>query len=94
MTQLPPIRNTMPARHVVAERYSLFSEVALPPPLMALWYVLLILDSMQHCPIFTGTPAGVGKAHGIQLQPGNVLTSTIEGIGSIRNTVINQPTMI
>lgn len=35
--------------------------------------------------IFTGTPAGVGKAHGISLQPGNVLTSTIEGIGSIRN---------
>lgn len=38
--------------------------------------------------IFTGTPAGVGKAHGIALQPGNVLTSTIEGIGSIRNTFI------
>lgn len=35
--------------------------------------------------IFTGTPAGVGKAHGIILQPGNVLTSTIEGIGTIRN---------
>lgn len=35
--------------------------------------------------IFTGTPAGVGKAHGISLQPGNVLTSTIEGIGSLRN---------
>lgn len=35
--------------------------------------------------IFTGTPAGVGKAHGISLQPGNVLTSTIEGIGMIRN---------
>lgn len=36
--------------------------------------------------IFTGTPAGVGKAHGIILQPGNVLTSTIEGIGTIRNS--------
>ena len=36
--------------------------------------------------IFTGTPAGVGKAHGIAMQPGNVLTSTIESIGSIRNT--------
>ena len=39
--------------------------------------------------IFTGTPAGVGKAHGIQMQHGNVLTSTIEGIGSIRNTFTN-----
>lgn len=38
--------------------------------------------------IFTGTPAGVGKAHGISMQPGNVLTSTIDGVGSIRNTFI------
>src|SRR5699024_7198434 len=38
--------------------------------------------------IFTGTPAGVGKAHGIAMQPGNVLTSTIDGIGSIRNTFV------
>ena len=38
--------------------------------------------------IFTGTPAGVGKAHGIAMQPGNVLTSTLEGVGSIRNTFI------
>lgn len=38
--------------------------------------------------IFTGTPAGVGKAHGITLQPGNVLTSTIEGIGSLRNEFV------
>jgi 2-keto-4-pentenoate hydratase/2-oxohepta-3-ene-1,7-dioic acid hydratase in catechol pathway len=41
--------------------------------------------------LFTGTPAGVGKAHGISLQPGNVLTSTIEGIGSIRNAFIAHP---
>ncbi|MGW6174085.1 fumarylacetoacetate hydrolase family protein [Arthrobacter sp. NPDC055138] len=38
--------------------------------------------------IFTGTPAGVGKAHGIALQPGNVLTSTVEGIGSLRNEFV------
>ena len=38
--------------------------------------------------IFTGTPAGVGKAHGISLQPGNVLTSTIEGIGTMRNEFV------
>ncbi|MCQ2001011.1 fumarylacetoacetate hydrolase family protein [Arthrobacter zhaoxinii] len=38
--------------------------------------------------IFTGTPAGVGKAHGIALQPGNVLTSTVEGIGTLRNEFV------
>lgn len=38
--------------------------------------------------VFTGTPAGVGKARGITLKPGNVLTSTIEGIGSLRNQLV------
>ncbi len=38
--------------------------------------------------IFTGTPAGVGMARGIYLQPGDVLTSTIAGIGSLRNEFI------
>lgn len=38
--------------------------------------------------IFTGTPAGVGKAHGIALQPGDILTSTITSVGSIRNRLI------
>ncbi|MDQ2739905.1 MAG: fumarylacetoacetate hydrolase family protein [Actinomycetota bacterium] len=35
--------------------------------------------------IFTGTPAGVGIARGIYLKPGDVLTSTIAGVGSLRN---------
>lgn len=35
--------------------------------------------------IFTGTPAGVGMARGIYLRSGDVLTSTITGIGSLRN---------
>lgn len=38
--------------------------------------------------IFTGTPAGVGMARGIFLKPGDVLTSTIEGIGTLRNEFI------
>jgi 2,4-diketo-3-deoxy-L-fuconate hydrolase len=38
--------------------------------------------------IFTGTPAGVGMARGVFLQAGDVLTSTIEGLGSIRNTFV------
>lgn len=35
--------------------------------------------------IFTGTPAGVGMSYGIFLKPGDILTSTRDGIGSIRN---------
>jgi len=38
--------------------------------------------------IFTGTPAGVGMARGVFLQSGDVLTSTIEGLGSIRNNFV------
>ena len=40
--------------------------------------------------IFTGTPAGVGftRQPPRSLQPGNMLESWIEGIGSIRNTCI------
>ena len=38
--------------------------------------------------IFTGTPSGVGLGHTPQrwLQPGDVLTSYIEGIGEMRHT--------
>jgi 2,4-diketo-3-deoxy-L-fuconate hydrolase len=38
--------------------------------------------------IFTGTPAGVGMARDIFLKRGDVLTSTIAGIGSIRNQLV------
>lgn len=43
--------------------------------------------------IFTGTPAGVGMARKPprSLQPGQVLESWIEGIGTIRNTCIEPP---
>jgi 2-keto-4-pentenoate hydratase/2-oxohepta-3-ene-1,7-dioic acid hydratase in catechol pathway len=42
--------------------------------------------------IFTGTPAGVGVARKPPrfLQPGNVLESWIEGIGTIRNRCIGE----
>ena len=33
--------------------------------------------------IFTGTPAGVGAATGNFLKPGDVIESTIEGIGTL-----------
>ncbi|MGX1163430.1 2-keto-4-pentenoate hydratase/2-oxohepta-3-ene-1,7-dioic acid hydratase in catechol pathway [Arthrobacter sp. SLBN-100] len=38
--------------------------------------------------IFTGTPAGVGAPRGVLMRAGNVLTSTVEGIGSIRNEFV------
>lgn len=38
--------------------------------------------------VFTGTPAGVGMPQGIYLQRGDVVTTTIEGIGSLRNVMV------
>jgi len=38
--------------------------------------------------IATGTPPGVGHARGIYLKPGDAVTITIEGLGSIRNPVV------
>lgn len=38
--------------------------------------------------IFTGTPSGVGAAAGTYLQPGDVITSEIEGIGTMTNRCI------
>jgi 2,4-diketo-3-deoxy-L-fuconate hydrolase len=38
--------------------------------------------------IFTGTPAGVGGSKGIFLQPGDVITSEVEGIGTFTNRCI------
>ena len=38
--------------------------------------------------ILTGTPAGVGLSRGLLLKPGQVLTSTLEGVGSIRNEFV------
>jgi len=36
----------------------------------------------------TGTPGGVGHGRGLYLKPGDTVTITIEGLGSIRNPVI------
>lgn len=38
--------------------------------------------------IFTGTPAGVGAASGTYLRAGDMITSTIEGIGTMRNRCV------
>jgi len=43
--------------------------------------------------IFTGTPEGVGmfREPAVFLQPGQELTSWIEGIGELRNPTIDTP---
>lgn len=38
--------------------------------------------------IFTGTPSGVGFMEGTFLKPGDVLTTTIEGLGSMTNRCV------
>lgn len=38
--------------------------------------------------IFTGTPSGVGAAQGRFLQPGDVITTEVEGIGSMTNRCV------
>ena len=48
-------------------------------------YISSILTLRSGDIIFTGTPAGVGMATGAFLQPGDVITTTIEGIGALRN---------
>jgi 2,4-didehydro-3-deoxy-L-rhamnonate hydrolase len=39
--------------------------------------------------VSTGTPKGVGHARGIYLKAGDTVTITIEGLGTIRNPVVN-----
>ncbi|MDY7106723.1 MAG: fumarylacetoacetate hydrolase family protein [Actinomycetota bacterium] len=39
--------------------------------------------------IFTGTPAGVGSASNEYLKPGDVITTTIEGIGTLTNRCVS-----
>jgi len=41
--------------------------------------------------IFTGTPAGVGAAAGTFLSPGDVVRTTIEGIGTMTNNCVAPP---
>ena len=38
--------------------------------------------------VFTGTPAGVGMPLGVALQRGDVVTTSISGLGSLRNTMV------
>lgn len=42
--------------------------------------------------IATGTPSGVGKARGIRLVPGDIVETSVEGVGTIRNEVVGPNT--
>ena len=37
--------------------------------------------------VATGTPTGVGMGRGIYLKPGDTISATIDGIGTLANTV-------
>ncbi len=50
-------------------------------------YLSSILTLQPGDLIMTGTPAGVGMGRGVFLKPGDVIETSIEGIGSIRNPV-------
>jgi 2,4-didehydro-3-deoxy-L-rhamnonate hydrolase len=48
-------------------------------------YISAVLTLQPGDLIFTGTPSGVGFAAGVVLKPDDVIVSTIEGIGTMRN---------
>jgi 2-keto-4-pentenoate hydratase/2-oxohepta-3-ene-1,7-dioic acid hydratase in catechol pathway len=48
-------------------------------------YLSSVLTLVPGDLIFTGTPAGVGMADGRFLKPGDVVTTSIEGIGTMKN---------
>jgi len=39
--------------------------------------------------IATGTPSGVGASRGLYLRPGDVVRTSIDGLGTLENTVVN-----
>lgn len=51
-------------------------------------YLSSILTLQTGDLIMTGTPAGVGMGRGVFLSPGDVIETSIEGIGTIRNPVV------
>lgn len=51
-------------------------------------YLSELLTLLPGDVIATGTPPGVGHARGVYLKPGDTVTITIEGLGSIRNPVV------
>ena len=53
-------------------------------------YLSSILTLRPGDVLATGTPTGVGMARGIFLKPGDVITASIENIGTLNNPVAAQ----
>jgi len=51
-------------------------------------YLSELLTLLPGDVIATGTPPGVGHARGLYLRPGDTVSITIEGLGSIKNPVV------
>jgi 2-keto-4-pentenoate hydratase/2-oxohepta-3-ene-1,7-dioic acid hydratase in catechol pathway len=51
-------------------------------------YLSELLTLLPGDVIATGTPPGVGHARGVYLKPGDEVSITIEGLGSMRNPVV------
>ncbi len=51
-------------------------------------YLSSVLTLQPGDVIFTGTPDGVGMATGKMLKPGDVITTTVEGVGTMTNRCI------
>ena len=63
------------------------SELIFPVPALV-EYLSSILTLQPGDVIFTGTPDGVGLATGTYLRPGDVITSTVEGVGTMTNRCV------
>ncbi len=63
------------------------SELIFPVPALV-EYLSSILTLQPGDVIFTGTPDGVGMATGNYLRPGDVITSTVEGVGTMTNRCV------
>lgn len=55
---------------------------------MPIEYLSSILTLQPGDLILTGTPDGVGMATGQLLQPGDVITTTVEGVGTMTNRCV------
>jgi 2,4-diketo-3-deoxy-L-fuconate hydrolase len=51
-------------------------------------YLSALITLLPGDVISTGTPSGVGHARGLYLKPGDMVTITIEGLGTLKNPVV------
>jgi 2-keto-4-pentenoate hydratase/2-oxohepta-3-ene-1,7-dioic acid hydratase in catechol pathway len=54
-------------------------------------YLSTVMTLMPGDVLATGTPAGIGAPTQRWLKPGDVVRATVEGLGSIENTIVDAP---